>query len=110
MNDEKRRIIKKRLEDMEIVAIEDASSLEDVEAALDAIEEYEKEFSDEYILDCINTIKEAKELGIVDIDAHLYNGDQKKGLETLKLAIKLQKEHGQRIYDECEKRRALSNG
>jgi hypothetical protein len=44
-------------------------------------------------------LKEARELGIVDVEG------EKISLETLKLAVELTKKHAPKLYERLEKRR-----
>jgi len=52
-------------------------------------------------------LKEAREVGIVDIDSH---PNEKISLDTIKLATELTKKHAPRIYEELEKRRKEQEG
>jgi len=47
-------------------------------------------------------LKEARELGIVDVDVH---GGSENTLEALELAIKLTKKHGKEVFDSSEEKR-----
>lgn len=47
-------------------------------------------------------LKEAKELGIVDVDAHSTNGSI---TDSLSLAVELMKKHGPEIYRKLDERR-----
>jgi RecB family endonuclease NucS len=50
-------------------------------------------------------LEDAKKQGIVDIDCHDKNGNEKISYETIKLATELTKKHAPETYKRMEERR-----
>jgi len=74
-----------------------------------------KELAKEEFLREQNELKQlqiqAKEVGIVDVDAHSYNGKKYTlHADTMKLAIELTKKHAPILIQELEQRRKLQKG